>query len=52
MEETKVREIEKRLRQLLLAEKTRDENRPATESKPTARRVIRRRKGIPDLDID
>jgi hypothetical protein len=51
MEKMKVKEIEKKLRRLLLAEKRRDENRPASESKPPERRVIRRRKGIPDLDI-
>lgn len=52
MEEEKRKKIEAKLRHMLmLADQSREENRPAAESKPPGIRVIRRRKGEPDMQI-
>jgi hypothetical protein len=52
MDEHKKRLLEEQLRELfLMEEKSADENKTSSENKPAGPRVIRRRKGVPDLKI-
>jgi hypothetical protein len=52
MDEHKKKLLEEQLRELfLMEEKSADENRTSSENKPVGPRVIRRRKGAPDLKI-
>ena len=51
MEESKRREIEKKLRQLLMAEDSTPNENQQADSRLIGARVIRRRKGSPDMRI-
>jgi hypothetical protein len=52
MDEKKRKKLEEQLRQLFAqADLSADPKRPVTESRPSGVRVIRRRKGAPDMQI-
>jgi hypothetical protein len=52
MDAKKRKKLEEQLRQLFAqADQSTDPKRPITESKPSVIRVIRRRKGVPDMQI-
>ena len=51
MEESKRREIEKKLRELLMAQDQISNENQQVDSRLIGARVIRRRKGLPDMRI-
>ncbi len=51
MKESRMKEIEKKLQQLIISETKSKNERNHTKSKSNCARVIRRRKGTPDLKI-
>jgi hypothetical protein len=51
MEESRMKEIEEKLQHLIISETKSKDERKHTKSKSNGARVIRRRKGTPDLKI-
>ena len=51
MEKNKRKQIEEKLRQLIMHDNQPQEKPKSTEKRPTGAKVIRRRKGTPDMQI-
>lgn len=51
MEEDKRKKIEDKLRQMILLENKSQDETQSVKIKPSGARVIRRRKGLPDMQI-
>jgi hypothetical protein len=51
MEESRMKKIEEKLQQLIVSETKSKDERKHTKSKSNGAKVIRRRKGTPDLKI-
>ncbi len=51
MEESKRKELEEKLRKMLITEQEAEQRIEQMKNRPSGARVIRRRKGLPDLAV-